>query len=113
MRDEGRLPLSPIQWDLATYHQCPVSEGASVGALPRVGQQAQPRVAAGQGRLRASPFAQADEPGGRETGRHGYVWTVSPPTEPVFGRRRRTKAGGDEMLGDPVRGGWGSDCSAA
>jgi transposase len=113
LREEGRLPIATIQWYLATYHQCPLSRGAIVAALHRVAQQARPTVAAGLGRIRAGPFAQADETGWRENGRNGYVWTFSTPTEQVFVRRRRTKEVVDEVLGPEFSGVLVSDFYAA
>ena len=113
LREAGRLPVATIQWYLETFHHCHLSQGAIVAALHRVAAQAQPTVAAGLGRIRASPFAQADETGWRENGRNGYVWTFSTPTEQVFVRRRRTKAVVDEVLGPEFSGVLVSDCSAA
>jgi transposase len=113
LREVGRLPLATLQWYLATFHQCPLSQGAIVGALQRVATQAQPTVAASRARVRASPYVQADETGWRENGRNGYVWTFSTPTEQVFVRRGRNKEVVDEVLGDAFSGVLVSDFYAA
>jgi len=113
LREAGRLPVAMIQWYLETFQQCHLSAGTIVDALQRVAQQAQPAVAAGLARVRASPYVQADETGWRENGRNGYVWTFSTPTEQVFVRRRRTKEVVDEVLGAEFSGVLVSDFYAA
>ena len=113
LREAGRLPIATLQWYLATFHQCHLSQGAIVGALQRVAAHARPAVAASQARVRASPYVQVDETGWRENGRNGYVWTFSTPTEQVFVRRRRTKEVVDEGLGEGFSGVLVSDFYAA
>jgi hypothetical protein len=113
LREEGRLPITTLQWYLRTFHHCPLSRGAIVGALRRVAAHGGPAQSALLERVRASPYVQADETGWRENGRNGYVWTFSTPTEQVFVRRRRNKEVVDEVLGDAFSGVLVSDFYAA
>jgi transposase len=113
LREEGRLPIATLQWYLRTFHHCPLSRGAIVGALQRVAALGGPAQAALTERVRASPYVQADETGWRENGRNGYVWTFSTPTEQVFVRRRRNKEVVDEVLGEAFSGVLVSDFYAA
>ena len=121
LREEGRLPIRSIQWDLRTVHQLRLSVGAIVSAIHQTAQQAQPAVAGMVDRIRASPVVHADETGWRQNGNNGYVWTFSTPTERYFPcssqgqalRRGRGKAVVDEALGESFSGVLVSDCYAA
>ena len=83
LREEGRLPVRPIQWYLRMFHQLKLSVGAIVRAvhqsLPRtrygVARQAGPEVDEALERIRCSPVVHADETGWRENGKNGCVWT--------------------------------------
>ncbi|HEY7061513.1 MAG TPA: hypothetical protein VII06_08545, partial [Chloroflexota bacterium] len=55
LREEGRLPIATLQWYLRTFHHCPLSRGAIVGALQRVAAHGGPAQAALSERVRASP----------------------------------------------------------
>ena len=109
LREEGRLPLRTIQWYLRTVHQLSLSVGAIVAAGQRVARAGRPTVTEIRDRIRASPVVQADETGWRESGRNGYVWTFSTPTERYFVRGRRNKEVVDEVLGDTFSGVIGCD----
>jgi hypothetical protein len=113
LREEHRLPIRTIQAYLRTVHHLHLSVGAIVAAGQRVAIAGTPAVQAIRDRIRASPVVQADETGWRESGRNGYVWTFSTPTERYFVRRGRHKAVVDEVLGETFSGVIGCDFYAA
>lgn len=113
LREEGRLPFGMIQWYLQTVHHLHLSQGALVAVVNQVAKRGQPAVEAIQGAIQASPVVNADETGWRETGKNGYVWTVSTPTARFFRRGARTKEMIDEILGPSFGGKLVSDFYAA
>jgi hypothetical protein len=113
LREEGRLPFATIQRLLATLSGLQLSEGALVGAVQRVAQQAEPVLAQLQTAIRAAPVVHADETGWREAGRNGYVWTFSTPEHRLFVRGSRARAMLQAQLGEASAGVLVSDFSSA
>ena len=113
LREAGRLPVAMIQWLLATLHGVEVSVGAIVGASRQVAERGAPEVARIGERVRASPLVQADETGWRQSGKNGYIWTFSTPTERYFVYGGRDKEMVDQVLGDAFAGVLVSDFYAA
>ena len=113
LREEGRLPLTTIQWYLQTFHHLHVSQGAIVKVLHQAAQRAKATVSAIKTTVQTSPMVCGDETGWREQGKNGFVWTFSTPTERFFVRRGRTKEVVDEILGPHFTGTLVSDFYAA
>lgn len=80
LRTVMRLPLRQIQAYLLTLHGVTISIGEIVELLHRLKEQMQPYLDALKRQIRASPAVQADEPGWREDGSNGYIWSVCTPT---------------------------------
>ncbi len=104
LREEGRLPITTIQWYLATFHWLHVSRGAIVGAIQQVARRSTAVVAGIQQEIRGSPVAHLDETGWRENGVNGYVWTCSTPGARYFARGSREGKMVDALLGDDFAG---------
>lgn len=113
LKEEGRLPGRTIRWYLRTVHRLELAVGTISEVLHRVAHRGRPETDRIRQQVRASPAVHADETGWRESGRNGYVWTFSTPTERYFVRRGRTKAVVDEVLGDEFSGVLASDFYAA
>lgn len=80
LRTSLRLPMGQLREVWPTLHGFEVSLGEIVEGLHRIRTQAQPMLAALLTEIRASPAVQADEPGAREAGLGGALWSVSTPT---------------------------------
>jgi len=104
LREEARLPVATIQRLLRTLAGLHLSVGAIVDAVGRVAGRAEPVLATLQDAIRASPVVHADETGGREDGRNGYVWTFSTPGIRLFLRGSRAKAMVPRVLGETFAG---------
>ena len=113
LREAGRLPVTTIQWLLATVYQLHLSVGGITAVLAGVARRAEPEVAAIRDRIRGSPVVHGDETGWRQNGVNGFVWTFSTPTERYFVRRGRDKGVVDEVLGPDFQGVLVSDFYAA
>jgi hypothetical protein len=113
LREAGRLPFGTSQWYLRTVYGRRLSQGALVGAVQRVAQGAQPTGRTIQQAVQTSAAVHAAEPGWREAGRNGDVWTVSTRSAPYFGRGGRHKAMVATALGPAVAGTLLTDCYAA
>lgn len=104
LREAGRLPVEVIRWYLATVHDVHLSAGAIVAASHQVAQHGASEVARIGERVRGSPLVQGDETGWRQSGKNGYVWTFSTPTERYFTYGGRNKEMVDQVLGDGFAG---------
>lgn len=104
LREAGRLPVAMIQWLLATLHGVDLSVGAIVGASHQVAARGTPEVERILERVRASPRVHADETGWRESGKNGYIWTYTTPTDRYFVYGGRDKGMVDQVLGDAFAG---------
>jgi transposase len=112
-REEGRLPFATIQWYLDTVYHVTLSVGALVRVVQEVAQRGTGVVQEIQERIQQSAVVCADETGWRETGKNGYVWTFSTPTDRYFVRGPRSKTVVDEVLGPHFAGVLVSDFYAA
>lgn len=110
---EARLPIGMIQRLLATLTGRQLRVGAIVDPVAEVAARAQPLVTGLAEAIRASPVVHADETGGREAGRNGYVWTFRTPQVRLFRHGRRTKDMVSTVLGDQFGGVLVSAFSAA
>jgi hypothetical protein len=105
LRERLRLPIGVIQRYLSSCHDLRLSQGEIVAVLHRVAQHGQPAYASIKQRILAAPMVCADETGGREAGRNGYLWNfVTPTHQYLLYRQSRGQGVVTEVLGQEGEG---------
>jgi transposase len=100
----GRMPVRPIQEQVATLFGVHVSLGAVAAALHEVAARGAGRVAAIRAEARAGAVVHADETAWWEDGHNRTLWVVSTPTARSFEIGRRTGEQIDAILGADFAG---------
>lgn len=97
--EQGRMPVRPIQGQLATLFGVQISLGAIEDALHTVAERGAGRAEATRDEIRRSEVVHADETGWREDGQNRYVWLIATSTARYFELGRRTNERIDAILG--------------
>ncbi|HEX8132785.1 MAG TPA: IS66 family transposase [Actinomycetes bacterium] len=101
LRTKLRLPLDQLAWLLERGWGLRLSVGALSGLLAETARAGRASYDALLVEARASPAVHIDETIWRESGRNGYVWTVSTPTVRFFQYvQSRAGAVADRLLGE-------------
>jgi transposase len=106
LRTVLRLPIRTIQRYLADLHGLRVSVGEVVDLLHRVAERGARAVAQIRDAARSRAVVHADETGGREDGRNGYVWLLATPEGERDVAYHHSRAGrvANDLLGADFRG---------
>jgi transposase len=101
LRTTLRLPLASLQWLLERGWGLRLSVGELSALVAEAARAGQPVYEALLAEARASPVVHIDETGWRESGRTGWVWTLSTPTVRFFHySRSRAGAVAERLLGE-------------
>ncbi len=117
LRTPLRLPIRLIRTYLHTLHNLTISTGEIVELLHRLQRATHGAVLELRLQARASPMLHGDEPGWREDGQHGYIWSLSTPTPTQIRYyeydRRRSRLVVKRLLGGVFTGVLSSDFYSA
>lgn len=113
-KEAFRQPLATIQSYFSILHNLHLSEGEIVTLLHTTATWGKPTYDGLVRELRQSPSVHADETGGRENGRNGYIWNFNTNRIKILlYRHTRKKDVVMEALGDDFEGVLISDFYAA